>query len=482
MLIQIFKSVIIMSVVAGILIVFLLFVKPVTRKFFSPNWQYYIWITVLIVMVFPLSIIPHNSGDIRTVQHMKEIAVGGEAAESDIRNTEFVLQKFSELSENMPQDIIDHFSVIWCFGAISIFIIKIIKYTIFCKAIYENSKKSYADFNIPKRLEIRVTQTLDAPLLIGLIKPVMFLPDMKLSETDLKYIIMHEFTHYRRHDILYKWFAIFAASIHWFNPLAYIAVKQIDMECEISCDFYVVRKLKVQEKNDYMNMILNVIEYSKSSMYSFTVKMASDKKILKRRFSMIRNKKPISKCVSVISLIMAVMILMATVFAGSIISAFAEENYVIKLSNNDSKIELVNKPFVENNIVYLPLREIMEKTGVMDNKGSGIEWNNGHIAVYLAGNENGASYVYSFQMELGSDTMKVTDPDKNYVSTAADNFSVPVLRNGATYVPFDYIDYMLCKTGGEYNIDCSVWDKNNGSSMNRPADYKNTVGRYKENL
>jgi len=55
MIAEIFKSVLLMSAVGGALSVFLLCVKPITRKLFSPKWQYYIWLTVLIVMVLPVS-------------------------------------------------------------------------------------------------------------------------------------------------------------------------------------------------------------------------------------------------------------------------------------------------------------------------------------------------------------------------------------------------------------------------------------------
>ena len=48
------------------------------------------------------------------------------------------------------------------------------------------------------------------------------------------------------------------------------------------------------------------------------------------------------------------------------------------------------------------------------------------------------------------------------MSYAANTRNVPILRNGKTYITYDYMDYML--GGGTYSkqhhVVCSVYDKN----------------------
>src|SRR5699024_325077 len=100
------------------------------------------------------------------------------------------------------------------------------------------------------------------PLIVGLINPTLYLPEYEISDNDLNYILMHELTHYKRHDLLYKWFAMFVLSIHWFNPLIYVVSKQIDEECEISCDYEVCKNLSDNDKKYYMAMILEFIQTS----------------------------------------------------------------------------------------------------------------------------------------------------------------------------------------------------------------------------
>ena len=62
---ELIKNIILMSAVGGILAIFLLIVKPLTKRLFSPKWQYYIWLSVLIVMVLPIKFnLPEKSPNI----------------------------------------------------------------------------------------------------------------------------------------------------------------------------------------------------------------------------------------------------------------------------------------------------------------------------------------------------------------------------------------------------------------------------------
>ena len=57
------------------------------------------------------------------------------------------------------------------------------------------------------------------PLLLGLLRPVIVLPDRAYTPEMLDGILRHELTHYRRGDLLMKWFAAAVFWVHWLNPL-----------------------------------------------------------------------------------------------------------------------------------------------------------------------------------------------------------------------------------------------------------------------
>lgn len=202
------------------------------------------------------------------------------------------------------------------------------------RAIHKNSEADKSIIGIPKHLNVRKTALLDAPLIVGLFRPTLFLPNIPISESDMNYILMHELTHYKRGDILYKWFAMIISSIHWFNPFVYIVSRQIDTECEVSCDFSVTSNLSDNEKNNYMSMILDLVANSKSGLRPLTTQMASGKKELKRRFTMIKKSIKVNKKAAIISGILAIVILATAIFASGIIRGNLFKSY------NNSTISL----------------------------------------------------------------------------------------------------------------------------------------------
>lgn len=76
---------------------------------------------------------------------------------------------------------------------------------------------------------------LPAPFLWGIIRPVIFLP-AGLKEEEKRCIVAHEKCHRRRKDSLTKLAFFAAASLHWFNPLVWLAWVLFCRDLEICCD------------------------------------------------------------------------------------------------------------------------------------------------------------------------------------------------------------------------------------------------------
>ena len=74
------------------------------------------------------------------------------------------------------------------------------------------------------------------PFLYGLIRPAVYLPGTILTRAELGPVLAHELIHCRRRDLLVKQLAWLARTVHWFNPLAWLAEREIDYRCELACD------------------------------------------------------------------------------------------------------------------------------------------------------------------------------------------------------------------------------------------------------
>lgn len=108
------------------------------------------------------------------------------------------------------------------------------------------------------RVRLAQSGQVDAPMLLGVFRPVIVLPQggPSLPPQALAAALRHELTHARRWDICYKWLVVLVASLHWFNPLVHWMGRRIALDCELSCDEAVLRALEPEQRMAYGDMLL----------------------------------------------------------------------------------------------------------------------------------------------------------------------------------------------------------------------------------
>ncbi len=126
----------------------------------------------------------------------------------------------------------------------------------------------------------------------------------------------------------------------------------------------------------------------------------------------------------------------------SIVPVYAETEFTVKADGE--KMELNNKPVIERDTVYLPLREVFENLGMT------VTWNDESREISASAND------FSFVLKPNSDTVIV---DKVKV-----NMNKPVrLENGTAYVSVKlFDDYM------QYCTEKPVWENGNTICLKKP--------------
>lgn len=470
---ELFKALLITSLAGSVLAVVISLLRPITKKIFGYSWHYYIWLCVLFVMLMPVrfNVNPMPAPNIatQTIQTQQEaVSEQPETTENIVQTAPIqkpqLLQKATVIWDRIIYNRMNILAYVWLIGAIALMLLNVVRYVRLNIKIRKNSEviscpetREYTD----RKINVRVWENVASPFITGIFRPMLILPKTELSGEQLDNILRHEMTHFKRHDILYKWFAEFVKCVHWFNPISWYVSKQIASECEISCDMAVTKNMTGSEEMSYISTILSLLPTGKSKQLPLTTQMASSKKFLKRRFIMIKNKKTTSRFMSVISAVIAVIMLSTTVFASGVLSDLTTDDYTIEITNNGEKIELTNKPFIENGEVYVPLRELFENVGVMSNPKSYIKWDNGKITVSInepSRSVNGYS-DFSYQIEIGQEIRKILSNPKPV------NFDVlivpPVLKNSNTYVQLGFISDVLNEIHGThlYKLEYNIFDK-----------------------
>jgi len=212
----------------------------------------------------------------------------------------------------------------------------------------------------------------------------------------------------------------------------------------------------------------------------YTTKMSANKKMLQNRFTKIRKRSgKISKIASIfMSLLILVTMICATIVMASVDGINIDTRKII-FSVNGEVINFKNEPFIENDTVYFPLRELFEKVVIMENSESSLEWENGNVNMTVAEN-NGQKTFY--QIVIGENGLGISH-NRSFAENAKEleNTMVmwvskntpPVIKDGLTYVSYEYLDYMLdrgMRERGTFEMSCVV----TGESFN-PFDKWNNM-------
>lgn len=271
---QIFKSALLLSCVGAALTAVLLLAKPFISKRFSSSWQYYVWLIVLVSMILPVRLakkpVNVDLSQEKTFysSEPQKAAISEPLPEVDIPDGAAVPVAEIE-KKGFDLSVYEVIPIIWLFGAAVFMLCALISYWRFlfykrkCSVITEDCEEFYRikdKLGIKRGIVLKKSDDVSAPMLAGVFKPVIYIPENKIGREGLEMIFMHELTHYKRRDLWYKWFSLIVNALHWFNPFIYLAVKNINEACELSCDERVTRDMTDEEKKCYMNTIVSLIK------------------------------------------------------------------------------------------------------------------------------------------------------------------------------------------------------------------------------
>lgn len=109
---------------------------------------------------------------------------------------------------------------------------------------------------------VLVSPQLRSSYTSGLLHPVIYLPDLDLSDDEWRMIFCHEITHIRSYDNWKKLFFLAVETVFWWNPLAHFSEEEINTLLEMRCDAKVTADMTEQERFDYATLLKKLIELS----------------------------------------------------------------------------------------------------------------------------------------------------------------------------------------------------------------------------
>ena len=219
------------------------------RKVIPQTVLYYLWLLVLLRMVLPLPGLLPVSQELS--QPVAVVAVTDQQASQPVPSWENGAAGAEEVIRQSPKvSLWEAAAAVWLAGFLLSLGRKAISYFRFRREVEkcsipagEMERKILDTLSGGRKPALLRCTAIHTPMLLGIIRPVLLLPAQTEDDQTLAWIFHHELTHFRRQDILYKWFAAVVFALHWFNPLTIWMGRELAMRCEGSCDEQVVKGL-----------------------------------------------------------------------------------------------------------------------------------------------------------------------------------------------------------------------------------------------
>ena len=131
-----------------------------------------------------------------------------------------------------------------------------------------------AELKSAKRIKDHIYRSdkVTSPMVFGVIRPRILLPEIPAvgaagdsmeifgAEDEQSYVLLHEQTHIRRMDNLWRVIAVLTCCLHWFNPLIWLFLKQFLADMELACDEKVISICGEERRKEYASALLDYEE------------------------------------------------------------------------------------------------------------------------------------------------------------------------------------------------------------------------------
>lgn len=206
---------------------------------------------------------------------LPQMAVQAQVPETPVAQTLPVISAMPEIPETAVSHIgpegssISIWLLLWGVGAllgVSFFAVSYLR----CRMEFRTSlpvENKFAEqwcreHRLLRTIRIRQLDKISAPLTYGVLRPVILMPKTVdwAAQEQLEYVLLHEYVHIRRFDVVKKLILVLAVSLHWFNPMAWVLYALYNRDVELFCDEQVVRKLGVKVRADYARALIDLEE------------------------------------------------------------------------------------------------------------------------------------------------------------------------------------------------------------------------------
>ena len=251
---DLFLKIVNMSISASWLVVAVLILRLVLKK--APKWvNVLLWGIVAVRLICPfsfesaLSLIPSAETFPEKIISGPSFDVQTGITPIDNRINDYLGDRYFEgvtVPTNNGNNVMTILTIVWIIG-----ILLLAAYTIIS---YQRLNRK-VDTAVHYKDNIFQSENVSSPFVLGIINPRIYLP-FSMNEQDMEHVVAHEQAHIRRKDHWWKPLGFLLLTIHWFNPLMWLAYVLLCRDIELACDEKVIKGLGNEQRADYTQALV----------------------------------------------------------------------------------------------------------------------------------------------------------------------------------------------------------------------------------
>lgn len=167
---------------------------------------------------------------------------------------------------------------------------------------------------IRRKIMYRWNSYVETPLSVGVLRPILLLPDQRYHDIDTDFIYEHELLHIKNNDTLFKLLGLWGLGINWYNPLTHFLFRELNKVSENVCDEQIALHCGKEQRIKYAYLILEMSVEDNRNNLMYAAFFSRSKENVKERISLMMKTKKMQTGVK----ILAVCLIVGISLAGSI--------------------------------------------------------------------------------------------------------------------------------------------------------------------
>ena len=176
------------------------------------------------------------------------------------------------------------------------------------ETVLEILRRCREQLGLRQPVTLRASAAVFSPLVTGLVRPVILLPETALEPQALRCLLLHELNHVRRRDLWVRLCSMAALVIHWYNPLFHMLDRTVREVGEERCDEDVAQLLDRRERLRYGRILLQMAAGSPGQAGPWALCLTS-REALERRLNQMLHTAPIKGRRRLLALLAAAAVL-----------------------------------------------------------------------------------------------------------------------------------------------------------------------------